>query len=210
MKINDLIHEDIKARNVIGSAVRVDEIPLKYREKYKMIGRGSTSLIYQYDDNNVLVFTRDKMKEEWIKIILKMSEYIEEFDVRGISHIRGMSDIPIIVFKMPMLYPLNKENYKLVKQEIDRFENVKGKLLNYKNVDYYHHDLANYYEEHYPDSILIGAIRWFSNYDVSQFHFDFHSKNFMQTKEGDIIPVDPVVSKEIYDLIMNKKYDRYK
>lgn len=196
--------EDLKARNVIGSAIRVDEIPKKYRDKYTMIGRGSTSLVYEYDADNVLVFTRDTMKEEWIRIALNISEYIDEFEVRGISRIRGMSDIPIMVFKMTKLFPLSPANRKLVKQEIDQFESIKMQLMNSGKRDWNHYLLNHYYEQ-FPDSILIEVVEWFANYDVNQFHFDMLVRNFMQTKDGDVIPVDPVIDRKVYDLIQNRR-----
>lgn len=206
MKLSNILIENVvKPRNLIGSAIRADEIPLKYREKYQMIGRGSTSLVFKYDDDNVLVFTRDNMKEEWIRIALQMSEYIEEFEVRGVSRIRGMSNIPIAVFKMPMLYPLNSANKKIVMNEIDRFYTILSKIRNDPNKRrYYNTEILNYYYDNYPDSILIDVLEWFGNYDISQFHFDLLPRNFMQNREGNIIPVDPVVSTEIYNLITQK------
>ncbi len=101
------VDEDLKARNVIGSAVRVDEIPPKYREKYEMIGRGATTLVYAMDEDWVLLFTRDKMKEEWLGYIgLELGEYVDQLEVKGIHRIQGMDKIPIYVIKMPRLYDL--------------------------------------------------------------------------------------------------------
>ena len=209
MKVDEILTENnIKARNVIGSAIRVDEIPDKYRDQYKLIGRGATSLVYEYDDDNVLVFTRDKMKEEWIRIALQMSQYIDEFEVRGVSTIRGMSEIPIMVFKMTKLYPLSPENKRKVIKEIDQFHLIRNKFIARGKRDY-NHDLVNYYNEHHPDSILIDVLDWFGNYDIKQFHFDFMPRNFMQTKKGEIIPVDPVVDREVYDLIMSHRERKY-
>lgn len=198
------MEEYVKPRNIIGSAIRVDEIPQKYRDKYTMIGRGSTSLVYEYDADNVLVFTRDTMKEEWLRIALQISEYIDEFEVRGVSRIRGMSDIPIMVFKMTKLFPLNPANKKLVKAEIERFHGISMKLQNSGKRDW-NHDLVNYYYDNHPDSILMEVIEWFGNYDATQFHFDFLLRNFMQDKDGNIVPSDPTISTEVYDLIQNRE-----
>lgn len=53
--------DDIFEYNVIGSAVRLDELPPQFR-KLKLLGRGATTLAFEKDDNTVILFTRDAMK----------------------------------------------------------------------------------------------------------------------------------------------------
>jgi hypothetical protein len=204
------IYKTLKPRDVLASGVRADEIPMRFREKYPMIGRGTTSLVYDYDKDNVLVFTRDVMKEEWTRVALQLSNFLEEFEVRHVSHIKGMGELPIMVYTMTKLYPLSPANKKLVKAEIERYHDLLWSIKANDRYGLYHQDLWNYYMEHYPNSVLMPVFDWMANYDSSQFEFDFHMKNFMQTSEGEIVPVDPVISTELYKLVMDhlKNKDR--
>lgn len=208
VKEND-VEEDIKARDVIGSAVRVDEIPKEYREKYEMIGRGATSLVYAIDEDWVLVFTRDKMKQEWLGTMgLELGDTIDELEVRGINRIKGMSDIPIYILKVPRLYKLSPENKRIVKKEVAQFEEIwrdlKRKYSSAQEILALH-DLYNHYTEHLEDSLLYSLIEFVSNYDTTQFIFDMLQRNFMQDAQGDIVLVDPIVDRGVYNLIMDSK-----
>ena len=39
------------------------------------------------------------------------------------------------------------------------------------------------------------------NYDESQYVFDIHMANFMEDKDGNIVLIDPLVDKEMLNLI---------
>jgi hypothetical protein len=173
-----------------------------------MIGRGTTTLVYEKDKDTVLVFTRDTLKEEFIRIILKMSTYVDEFRVFGHHHIRGACDFPIMVFEMSKLYPLSPANRKIVQKEIDRFEKVYFGFKNNNKYNDAHQQVSNYYNMKYPDSVLLPAIDWFANYNHTQFVYDFHLGNFMQTKDGTVVPIDPVVDTEILEIIKKHQQRR--
>ena len=65
--------------NVIGSAVRLNEIPPQFR-KLPLLGRGATTIAFEKDSKTVLIFTRDSIKKDWLMHGLHMvtqSEVIE-------------------------------------------------------------------------------------------------------------------------------------
>ena len=61
----------ISEYNVIGSSVRLDEIPPQYR-KLKFLGRGATTLAFEKDAQTVIIFTRDAMKLDWLRDGIRM------------------------------------------------------------------------------------------------------------------------------------------
>lgn len=204
------IEEDLKARNVIGSAVRVDEIPPKYREKYEMIGRGATTLVYAMDEDWVLLFTRDKMKEEWLGYMgLELGQSVDQLEVRGIQRIRGMDEIPIYVIKMPRLYNLSPQNKRIVKQEIEQFndiwQEIRQKYMYKVENNEALVEIYQYYGENLEDSLLYPLLNFVANYKLSQFFFDLLNRNFMQDAQGDIVIIDPIVDADVYNLIMDSK-----
>lgn len=64
----------------IASFMRLDEIPAQYREKYKVLARGTTAIVMGTDTSNeVLILTKDQMKYEWLVgcIGIRLGEVVE-------------------------------------------------------------------------------------------------------------------------------------
>jgi hypothetical protein len=53
--------------------------------------------------------------------------------------------------------------------------------------------------------IFFGLFDFLANYDIDAFHFDLAVRQFMQTKEGEIVLLDPVVSAEVIDILYGKR-----
>lgn len=192
--------------NVIGSAIHKDKIPRKYRNM-KLIGRGATSLVFDYDENNVLVLTRDAIKQEWIERS-GLGRHIE--DIESDHPIKQIAEKPVSVYKMEKLEPLSKENKKKVKKiihllEQERFAIVRKQMSGNQWKQEYADKMANMLDMDFHDQeSLRDFFNFIMDYDPSQYHFDLLFRNFMQNKQGEIIAVDPVADAEIVNAFMNK------
>lgn len=195
------IHEG----KVIASAVRLDEIPAKYRE-LKLLGRGATTLAFELDPQTVIIFTRDRIKLEWLRDGIRMvHEYQAINPVRG-HHIQGMHKLPLYMVTMPKLYPLNATNRKKVTDEMRNFTKIaqdltwgpssrfRDKLLK----------VISTYDKLYPNSVVLPLLEWITNYDPDQFYLDMGARQFKQTAHGDLVLLDPIITKELMMLLTSK------
>lgn len=199
--------EFIKEADRIGTALWRNSIPAKYKP-FPVIGQGATSVILDKGDGNVLVLTRDEMKKDWLVQDwgLGLGKWVDGFDAYH-QKSREISDMPVYVIQMPKLFPLSLENKRIIKKEIDQYYKVVDFVVNQNQVDKF-----NKYLEKYPDGLFAELVEFLQNYAVNQYGVDFLIRNFMQDKNGKIVLIDPIVSKEIVDALRNvvqKKYNRY-
>ena len=81
---------NLEEYNVIGSAVRRDEIPAPY-DKLPLLGRGATTLAFARDEQTALLFTRDRIKAEWLSHGLGMAHNQQVVHPVHWHHIPGMA-----------------------------------------------------------------------------------------------------------------------
>lgn len=190
--------------NVIASAVRLDEIPPEYR-KLRVLGRGATTLAFELNDQEVILFTRDVIKREWIRDGLRLSKHEQVINPVKYHHIRGMRDLPLYKITMPKLYPLDAANRRLVAQEIRDFVKY-SQEFRLRDSSYWPESIGGmielYHAEH-PHSPVLSLLEWLVNYDPGQFRWDMGARQFKQTASGDLVLLDPVVSAELMDLFMD-------
>ena len=93
---------NITEYRVIGSAVRLDEIPPQYR-KLPLLGRGATTLAFEKNPSTVILFTRDTMKKEWLTHGIHVVTHSEMINPVKSNHIKGMDELPLILIEMPKL-----------------------------------------------------------------------------------------------------------
>jgi hypothetical protein len=191
--------------NVIGSSVRLDEIPPQYR-KLKFLGRGATTLAFERDAATVIIFTRDAMKLDWLRDGIRMVQDYQIINpVKG-HHIRGMTQLPLFMVIMPKLYPLDAANRRKVTDEMRKFTEITRSIGLGPNKTWsekLNKVIDAYYAQH-PDSVVLPLLEWLMNYDPEQFYMDMGARQFKQTATGDIVLLDPVVSKELLDLLIQK------
>lgn len=189
--------------NVIGSAVRINEIPPEYR-KLKLLGRGATSLAFEKDPNTVLIFTRDALKRDWLKHGLHMVIDDRIVVPTRSHHIQGMSQVPLYAIQIPKLSPLSRENRRIVVDEIkawteasrearERANGNAGKFNRKQWVEL----LTKKYTEENPDSLISPLFKFLVNYKYNDFSIDLGSRQFMQTSDGKIVLIDPIISEEL-------------
>ena len=189
--------------NVIASAVRLDEIPPEYR-KLRLLGRGATTLAFELNDQEVIIFTRDVIKRKWIRDGLRLSKGETIINPVRYHHIRGMGELPLYKITMPKLYPLDAANRRLVTKEIRDFVKY-SQEFRLQDPTHWPESIGGmidlYHEEH-PHSPVLGLLEWLVNYDADQFKWDMSARQFKQTVRGDLVLLDPVVSSELMDLFL--------
>ena len=187
--------------NVIGSAIRLDELPPEYR-KLKFLGRGATTLAFERDPHTVVIFTRDQIKLEWLRDGLRLVHDYRVINPVRANHIPGMSNLPIYMVIMPRLYPLNAHNRALVRTEMQQFTEITRAVGLGSNHDWSTkiNQVIERYEQQHPHSVVLPLLEWLINYDPEQFYMDMGARQFKQTLDGDIVLLDPVVSSELLDL----------
>lgn len=193
--------------NVIGSAVRLDEIPPEYR-RLKLLGRGATSLAFEKDATTVLMFTRDQIKLEWLRDGIRISHNYQPVNPVRWNHIRGMSRVPMYMIHMPKLFPLDSKNRRTVTQELKQFNTVTNQVMRTTREPKWLNRIAEVvdaYHAQYPNSIMLPLLEWLMNYDPDQFHMDLGIRQFKQTAHGDIVLLDPVVSSELMSLFTQQR-----
>lgn len=199
------------------NAVSERDLPEKY-SKYRVYARGSTSYISQSDNpNTVLVFTRDKPKVHWL-LYSGLGEIIDKFT----SDNPKFGKLPIYVLEVEKLQQLSERNHKKLfdmatfikntfvgddgrflfsKEKVSRLGNImksnKLKLVMKKLYDKKQIDFVNEKSFIKFSEFLIDNIE-----DIHKFFYDIGSSNVMEDRDGNIVVLDPVFSKEI-DVIMN-------
>jgi hypothetical protein len=201
----DLINEASR----IGNAVQLPEIPAKYKQ-FKVLNRGTTSVILEMDADTVLMFTRDVIKVEYL-LDHEMAEFVERYESRR-NTIPGMSDLDITVLKMPKLVKLTLPNVRLVKKAVAEFTTALHKTFRYgRNAKAEKEAAVNDMLNHFSaqeDHMLAPLCRFLMNYDQGQYGFDIRLANFMETTDGKIVVLDPIAYRELIDLIEADKKRR--
>lgn len=191
--------------NVIASAVRLDEIPPQYR-KLPLLGRGATSLAFAKDANTVLMFTRDRIKAEWLRDGLRMVRDQRVVQPVRWHHIPGMQKHDLIMIEMPRLYPLSPANRSVVVRETQAFTKLTREIGLGSNRDWGSKlaDTIEAYREQYPNSHILPFLEWVANYDPRDFFLDIGPRQYKQTAQGDIVLLDPVVAADLLNLLSSK------
>jgi hypothetical protein len=195
---------DLAMASRLGSAVRLDDIPVKYK-KLPVLGRGTTTIALDNGDT-VLLLTRDYIKAEWLERC-KIADRLERYESG--SHIHGMRELAIYIERVPKLFKLNLENRRLAVKAIKEFEEVKSKAMHGYYVvaygkrdphEYVFDELRKYFTKD-EDHILAPLFNFLADYDAKTFYFDLGIRNFMQDADGKLVVSDPIVLAEIVDLI---------
>lgn len=189
--------------NIVGSAIHKDKIPQKYRDM-KLIGRGATSLVFEKDNDSVYIMTRDPIKQDWL-IQSGLGNHVETF--KSPHPMKDMEELEVDVFEMPKLFSLSKMNKAKVKKIREKFDQYKIKFK--KHTDLINKLIEMAEVEFENEESLNDFVNFIMNYDEKQFYFDLLQRNFMQTKDGDLVLTDPVVSKEIVDMFIKRQKQKY-
>jgi hypothetical protein len=197
------IYEGFLHEGRLYSAITLGEILPKYKS-LPVIGRGTTSIILAKSNDEVLVFTRDGVKRDWLVNGTKLAEPVETYEAHNPKY-RELSEKPIYVLSMPRLFPLSTQNKRRVKQLIKLVDELRWKN---HSKPYFINIVSQKVDELELETNskhdLRELIDFLSNYDESQYRWDLGPRNFMQTRDGELVVLDPVVEKDILDIYYNK------
>lgn len=204
--------EEIKEQKINerqASVISLASLPEVYKNLPKL-GQGLTSIVLDKGDGKVLMFTRDQIKQEWLTRTwgIEIGDVVEE--LHGIRHKKmEIRDMPVYVIEMPKLYKLNLENQRKVKAEIKKWERTYGEVRyklgqagKYPGLEILQQDAMRTFCSEYPDSLLTPIFEFMLNYD--NVAVDLAIRNTMQDKDGNIIFVDPLVSKELISVMYGR------
>lgn len=199
MKSNEFVIEADR----IGTALWKNSVPPRYKQ-FPVIGQGATSVVLDKGDGTVLVLTRDAMKKDWLVHGLRIGNWIETFDTPH-RKIREMGELPVFVIQMPRLFPLSLANKRIINNAITQYRRI---VSSGQTESHLRSEKFNDYLDAHPDGLFAELVNFLGNYDPSQYTVDFLIRNFMQDKDGGIVLIDPIVAKELVDLLYLRFSDR--
>lgn len=197
MKIQDLFETG-------KTSVYIQELPEKYR-KLKVLGKGATSIVMDAGDGTVLMFTRDRIKKDWLAGTAgneAIGSWEETIEGNKYKH-PTMGDRDIYVIRLPKLKKLSLENARKIRMEMKNFDSLPRELVNqYLKGTGHTEESIRYakfsaFRDKYPDSILIPILDFLENYHVKQYGWDLAVRNVMEDEDGKIYIIDPIVEREL-------------
>ena len=179
-----------------ATAIHKSEIPEKYRN-LPVIGKGMTSIVLDKGDGTVIMLTRDAIKADWLVLDwgLNLGRHLETISSNNNYKLK---DFDIYVIEIPKLLPLSLANKRKLKIEFTNFDKIRMSNINKRTAK---QETINQYLKEFPETELAKYLEFLQNYDESQFYFDAALRNAMENTKGEIILVDPVVSKTLLDLM---------
>ena len=192
--------------------ITLDVIPKDFRAAHKLLGRGATSLVFERDERSVYVVTPSRLKSEWQQHHLKNFGLQLDSDhhttLLGAKRTRLGDDINAYI--MPRMYKLDTQNLRKVTKIIEQFGQAyqhadlaahmqlsRGKIPKHYLARERIAKLELWMQDHDPDSILHQLILFLMDYDEDLYNFDLQHSNFMQTHEGKLVLVDPIIEPDL-------------
>lgn len=197
------IYEGFLHEGRLYSAITLGEILPKYKS-LPVIGRGTTSIILAKSDDEVLVFTRDGVKRDWLVNGTKLAKPVQTYDAYHPKY-RELSEKPIYVLSMPRLFPLSLQNKRRVKALTKLVDEIRWKNYSKSSlIDKISQKIEEIELETNTQHDLRELIDFLYNYNEDQYRWDLGPRNFMQNSDGELVVLDPVVEKDILDIYYNK------
>lgn len=184
----------------MGSAIEPSEIPAAFSHM-PVIGRGATSIVLAKSEDRVLVLTRDAVKADWLAaqgLGVRTGEFRSKNPRSG-----AFNRFPVIVIEMPRLVPLDAANAEIVSDlcaqvqgaKMDAWGANKKRKAGFEEKAVVAHFTADERHRLYPVFRFLKSRSW-TSYDL-----DLFPDNFMQTREGEIVVVDPVISRALQTVL---------
>lgn len=185
----------------IGSAIEPYEVPSAYAD-LPVIGRGATSIVLRKDEDTVVLMTKDPIKAVWLTS-QGLASKVGEFTSTK-ARVPALRKFPIHVIEMPLLLPLDDANREIVEDLRTEFKNValqawsanKKRTPGFETKQIIKHFSADEQHRLYP------VFQFLKQHPWNRYDFDFEPENFMQTKDGSIVVVDPMISTTLRNVLM--------
>jgi hypothetical protein len=184
----------------VGSAIELSEIPQALRD-LPVIGHGATSVALKKSDDRVLLLTRDQVKADWLS---SQGLGVRTGEFRSTNpRVRAFGKLPIHMFEMPLLRPLDGTNIEIVADLVAQVKAAKTaawsankkRQSGVEEKAIVAHFTADERHRLFPVFRFLKSKSWIS-YDL-----DLEPENFMQTGEGEIVVVDPVISRSLQSML---------
>lgn len=187
--------------------IKLEEVPEEYRN-FKFLNRGMTTICFEKDNDNVLLFIRDPDKVSWLTKGIKIATIINEYKTENIHPIPGMDEYNINILLCEKLYPLSGENIQLAQRLFKKIQEYKTKHLFMcirKQFDQLNEDINDIIEN--ECEIITNLFEFLKN----EFGIDYNRKTmidisreqFKQDKNGNLVLLDPIVTKNVFELSKN-------
>lgn len=203
----------------VKNLLHLKHIPSDIKDKFKLLGRGVTSIAFDKNENKILLLTMDDIKVEWL-LKTGLGRHIKSFDVPSL---RKFGELHLLEVKK--LKPLSRENLTTARKFINEFRKKSNQILydmaEKAGVPFWSAPRAMKTEadykalkilaEKYDDKFMIVSPHnvnmvdfladWIINYG-DMLNLDFHKHNFMEDEKGRIVIIDPVISEEYFRMIL--------
>lgn len=184
--------------------IQLKAIPNEYRQGREPLGRGWTSIAFDREDGKVDLFTICDVKYTYLseRFGIGLAE-----DYEWVADFAGFDVMHLVV---PKLYKLNKENHRVVNQQIKHIDKYRSsirdwnKSVAYNNSEFWVRLYATLDDEHNPTTDLVPiwfapTVKYVMYWDDSfRVLFDAKTSNVMQDLEGNIIPYDVILDYSVY------------
>lgn len=150
------------------SKIFLNDIPDNYKN-YKIIGKGKTSFCLEYDEENVIIITKDYSKYIW---------NMYHFDIKF-----SLIQNDTYIYKMKKLNKITNNDRKYLINSLSIF---------YKNKNQTITKILSLIDKNH---ILYDLLNFFENRD--DFYFDLRLYNFMRDDKK-IYLTDPVINKKLF------------
>lgn len=206
-------------------AIHQNEIPQQYRN-LKVLGRGNTAIILAKDQDTALVLTRDAMKAEWLcqQWGLGLGRHVEEFQGHRHPDPKARA-LDIQVIEMPRLEKLSGANATKVRRAVREFEQHQQTARQAGSDEFgtrkrggsgrtdkkamLQQLMKIYNTDDRPDDPITQYLDFISNYSDEDINFDIALRNFMQTRDGQIVLLDPAVSRDVLEILFPTNQARW-
>lgn len=178
------------------------EIDQDYKYNYKFYKRGMTSILLEYDSNNLLLFTRDYIKTEYLTQYLNFELVDSYFSNKICNPI--LKDTLINIIKVPKLIkPPIKEHNKLMK--IPKKVLMEKYYFNTDSIITLQNTLSCMLDELPNDHILTDYIHFLSNFD--KFRFDIKRDSILKNPNtNQYYIIDFVIPTEFVKIIHHRLF----
>lgn len=210
----NIVDETIRTAD-FKSALHLRDIPEKFRG-LKVLGRGKTSIVLEKDEKTVIMLTIDSVKKDWltrnwgIEIGTETDDSFEFYSPRikddnqyGTMH----------VIELPRLYKPTGAAKKRAQKLLQTLETLRSSATNWKSFtqafdkqQFYENVLnAGQLKELDPEFVKMALhlAEFMLNYG-DEHMLDLHMGNVMQDADGNLILLDPLISRKMFNDLLGR------
>lgn len=194
-------------------------IPDDIKQGLKMLGKGVTSIAFDKNSEEVVLVTLESYKMDWIEKN-KLGHLLKKIEI-FLPSLRKKTDV--FVFKVKKLFKLSEKNKEKILSLLELLDTIFGKeyeiskkmgetFLDFDEMDFKLMLRALKNTKHRDEIKKITGeknlhelVSFLEKLNPLNFEIDIHNlDNWMEDSEGNIVLIDPVVSKEYIEFVREK------